>query len=69
VEAADVQPAAAAQLDEKVREAQARKRVRELDEYQLDPVVRAPRMPRVNLLVADDVGVGRRFRRGSSARS
>jgi hypothetical protein len=31
----------------------------EIEEYQLDPVVRALRMPRVNLLVADDVGLGK----------
>lgn len=30
----------------------------EVDEYQLDPVVRALSMPRVNLLIADDVGLG-----------
>ena len=30
----------------------------EIEDYQLDPVVRAIQMPRVNLLIADDVGVG-----------
>ncbi len=30
-----------------------------IEDYQLDPVVRALRMPRVNLLVADDVGHGK----------
>jgi hypothetical protein len=36
----------------------------EVDEYQLDPVVRALSMPRVNLLIADDVEVARSFRYG-----
>jgi len=31
----------------------------EVDDYQLDPVVRALTMPRVNLLIADDVGLGK----------
>src|ERR671925_1355519 len=31
----------------------------DIEDYQLDPVVRAIQMPRVNLLVADDVGLGR----------
>ncbi|CAN5478728.1 hypothetical protein BH11PLA2_BH11PLA2_47600 [soil metagenome] len=31
----------------------------EIEDYQLDPVVRAIRMPRVNLLIADDVGLGK----------
>lgn len=30
----------------------------ELEDYQLDPLVRAVQMPRVNLLIADDVGLG-----------
>src|ERR1035437_8900534 len=29
----------------------------EIESYQLDPVVRAIQMPRVNLLIADDVGI------------
>ncbi len=29
-----------------------------IEDYQLDPVVRALQMPRVNLLIADDVGLG-----------
>ena len=29
-----------------------------IEDYQLDPVVRALSMPRVNLLIADDVGLG-----------
>jgi len=36
----------------------------EVDEYQLDPVVRALNMPRVNLLVADDVGLGKTIEAG-----
>ncbi len=31
----------------------------EIEDYQLDPVVRALQMPRVNLPVADDVGLGK----------
>lgn len=36
----------------------------EIEDYQLDPVVRAVQMPRVNLLVADDVGLGKTIEAG-----
>ncbi len=36
----------------------------DIEDYQLDPVVRAVRMPRVNLLVADDVGLGKTIEAG-----
>lgn len=36
----------------------------DIEDYQLDPVVRAIRMPRVNLLVADDVGLGKTIEAG-----
>ena len=36
----------------------------ELEDYQLDPLVRAVQMPRVNLLIADDVGLGKTIEAG-----
>jgi hypothetical protein len=36
----------------------------EIEDYQLDPVVRAIDMPRANLLIADDVGLGKTIEAG-----
>ncbi len=36
----------------------------DIEDYQLDPLVRAIQMPRVNLLVADDVGLGKTIEAG-----
>ena len=36
----------------------------EIEDYQLDPLVRSLRMPRVNLLIADDVGLGKTIEAG-----
>jgi len=39
----------------------------EIEDYQLDPVVRAIQMPRVSLLIADDVGLGKTIEAGMVA--
>jgi superfamily II DNA or RNA helicase len=39
----------------------------DIEDYQLDPVVRAIQMPRVNLLLADDVGLGKTIEAGMVA--
>lgn len=39
----------------------------EIEDYQLDPVVRAIQMPRANLLIADDVGLGKTIEAGMVA--
>jgi len=39
----------------------------DIEDYQLDPVVRAIQMPRVNLLIADDVGLGKTIEAGLTA--
>ncbi|MDQ1252231.1 MAG: hypothetical protein QG646_1349, partial [Euryarchaeota archaeon] len=36
----------------------------QIEDYQLDPLVRAIQMPRVNLLIADDVGMGKTIESG-----
>jgi SNF2 family DNA or RNA helicase len=36
----------------------------EIEDYQLDPLVRAIQMPRANLLIADDVGLGKTIEAG-----
>jgi len=36
----------------------------EIEDYQLDPLVRAVQTPRINLLIADDVGLGKTIEAG-----
>jgi SNF2 family DNA or RNA helicase len=54
---------AVTQAEQKALQAPFRSGV-EIEEYQLDPVARALTMPRVNLLVADDVGLGKTVEAG-----
>jgi superfamily II DNA or RNA helicase len=54
---------AVSSADDKALQAPFRSGV-DVDDYQLDPVVRALSMPRVNLLVADDVGLGKTIEAG-----
>ena len=48
---------AVSQADTRVLQAPFRSGI-EIEDYQLDPLARAIQMPRVNLLIADDVGLG-----------
>ncbi len=54
---------AVSQADDKALQSPFRSGI-EVDDYQLDPVVRALQMPRVNLLIADDVGLGKTVEAG-----
>lgn len=54
---------AVSQADDKALQSPFRSGI-EIDDYQLDPVVRALSMPRVNLLIADDVGLGKTVEAG-----
>ncbi|UTV80130.1 DISARM system SNF2-like helicase DrmD [Acidithiobacillus sp. YTS05] len=54
---------AISQADDKALQSPFRSSI-EVDDYQLDPLVRALSMPRVNLLIADDVGLGKTIEAG-----
>lgn len=54
---------AVSQADTRVLLAPSRSGVK-LEDYQLDPLVRAVQMPRVSLLIADDVGLGKTVEAG-----
>lgn len=54
---------AVAPLDQKILLAPFRSGIT-IEEYQLDPLVRALQMPRVNILIADDVGLGKTIEAG-----